>query len=364
MELIFGMTLGITFLLILLLSGKLKDNLANLFLLLLLLSVSIGTLYSALLNYHHLQFFIVLPIVNALPVLTGTLIYLYIRFSLYPLNRNAKKTLAHFIPFFVATAINFLIKNESALVFIFVEIILKICVSIIYLILSLYIIRRQDISTKNHFSNTDNFDLKWLKFIVYIGLITYIIYLLLITLGLLKIEVVRNTEFYANLVPFLFVLPMSYYGLTSTNVFLKISAINTDEEVFFPSHKQKSDIKELISSEKADEIYKKLIYLVETEKLFLNENLMIEDIAGNLNLHSKYLSYVINTKSGKTFFDFINQYRVKEFNAEILNPRNKNLTIMTIAYQCGFGSKSSFNRVYKNELGISPRQFIKNANNQ
>jgi AraC-like DNA-binding protein len=121
----------------------------------------------------------------------------------------------------------------------------------------------------------------------------------------------------------------------------------------------KNEKKELISKEEASFILQKIILIIETKKLFEDENLMIEDLAREIDLHSKYVSYVINTIAGKNFFDFINQFRIKEFNAEVLSPQNKNLTFLTIAFNCGFGSKSAFNRAYKSEMGISPTEFIK-----
>jgi AraC-like DNA-binding protein len=171
----------------------------------------------------------------------------------------------------------------------------------------------------------------------------------------------------ANMIVFLFILPISYYGITYTTVFAQISTFDAEDEDGLldafagkPFLKDKApEAKELIAFEKAVTIYQELLILMETKKPYLDEDLMLEHLAKELNQHSKYLSYVINAQAKMTFFDFINHFRVQEFNRKVLEPKNRQLTFLSIAFDCGFGSKSSFNRAYKNEMGISPTEFIK-----
>ena len=57
------------------------------------------------------------------------------------------------------------------------------------------------------------------------------------------------------------------------------------------------------------------------------------------------------------FFDYINQYRVQEFKAAVTDPKNKNYSLLGIAFECGFNSKSAFNRMFKKSTGLTPSQF-------
>ncbi len=365
MEIVLSMALGITLLLVVLLIRKLKENRANAYLLVLLVSVFLGTIYAILFNYFNFSFFIIGHIFNALPALFGVFTFLYVRQSLAMTQRCDKNCLFHSLPFILATVLSYFETSELSFVSIVLNIGLKILVSILYLIISHNLIQKQQIFTRNHFSNLDKVDLKWLHFIVKLGLISYFLYFFFMLLWAFDVQFIQHIDAYSNLVVLIFILPISYYGLTTTTVFAQISSANyilqEDAENLNESKKveHKTELKELISSQKADEIFTNLLFLIETKKIYLLDNLMLEYIAKELNLHSKYLSYVINNKSGKTFFDFINYFRVKEFNKQVLNPANKHLTLLAIAFNCGFGSKSSFNRAYKNEMGISPSQFIK-----
>jgi len=365
MDIVLSMTLGINVLIIFLLIEKLKFNFANIYLLGLLISVFIGTAFTIYINHYSPPPPLIADIINSLPVLSGTLTYFYIKDSLFKVERFKPSMFLHLLPFGLAVILCSFDKDELSLVSLFLNIGLKICVSIVYILVSLNIIKKQQILTKNHFSNTDSVDLKWLAFIVKTGLFTYILYLIILCFWFFKIQIVENLVSYANLIVLIYILPIAYYGLTATNVFIKISSINSKIDAAFDSNDDSDQItinngpKELINSEKADEIYVNLLEQIDFQKLYRLENLTLEDLAKELNLHSRYLSYVINTKSGKTFFDLINHYRIKEFNIEVLNPQNKHLTILAIAFDCGFGSKSSFNRAYKSEMGISPTQFIK-----
>ena len=54
----------------------------------------------------------------------------------------------------------------------------------------------------------------------------------------------------------------------------------------------------------------------------------------------------------------MNEYRVEEFKRQIQNPQNKHLTLLAVALDCGFNSKSTFNRAFKNATGTTPKEFL------
>jgi len=370
MEVILSMTLGITILLLILTFGKIKENFANIFLFSLLFSVAIGSAFVISLKYVLIPSKFIIIFVDAIPVLFGTFTYLYVRYSILSLTKLNKFDLLHFSIFFITILLSFFEGSEFSIISIILNIVLKILVSIIYLILALKLLKNKNEISKNQLSNTDKIDLNWLVFIVKIGLISYFLYLIIMIIWVLNINILENIFIYSNLLVFVYILPIGYYGLRKTTVFVTIANLNNDKiieaEILTLSQNtilKKSVSKELINSEKAEIIYQNLLELINTKKIYRNENLMLEDIAKELNLHSKYLSYVINTKSGKTFYDFINYFRIIEFNEQAINPVNKNLTFLAIAYNCGFGSKSSFNRAYKNLMGKSPSEFLNKQKN-
>lgn len=112
-----------------------------------------------------------------------------------------------------------------------------------------------------------------------------------------------------------------------------------------------------INGEHSKKIALDLIKLTETEKLYLNSDLKYSEVASRLGISARYLTEVLNREIGKSFNDFINEYRVKEVQQRIRNNDMENLTLYGIALESGFNSKSSFNRVFKKHTGFAPSEF-------
>ena len=115
----------------------------------------------------------------------------------------------------------------------------------------------------------------------------------------------------------------------------------------------------LISDENAIELTKKLVNYMETENPFLNSELRIQDLAVSLDLPVHILSYIINKNLDKNFFDFVNTYRIEEAKRRLKDPSYNNITIVAIAFDCGFNSKATFNRLFKLHTSTTPSQFKK-----
>lgn len=98
---------------------------------------------------------------------------------------------------------------------------------------------------------------------------------------------------------------------------------------------------------------------IETEKPYLNSDLSLRSLADQLGVHPNQLSWLLNNGFGKNFNEFINHYRIEAFKKMAKDPESEKLKIMTIAYDCGFNSKTVFNTYFKRETGITPKQFLK-----
>ncbi|NBC08009.1 MAG: helix-turn-helix domain-containing protein [Bacteroidetes bacterium] len=111
-------------------------------------------------------------------------------------------------------------------------------------------------------------------------------------------------------------------------------------------------------------LYFELKELVETEKLYLDSSLTLKDIADQLNTNTKYLSQVINHHIGSNFQTFVNAYRIEEAKEKILDDKYSNLTLFGIALQCGFKNKSTFYKVFRDKVGMTPKAYLKNIASQ
>ncbi len=97
---------------------------------------------------------------------------------------------------------------------------------------------------------------------------------------------------------------------------------------------------------------------VEKHKPYTNPQLSLNELATKLKMPPHVLSRVINDGFGKNFFDFINTYRIEEFKRRADDPHYKNFTLLGIAYEVGFNSKSAFNRSFKKITGQTPREHF------
>lgn len=102
-----------------------------------------------------------------------------------------------------------------------------------------------------------------------------------------------------------------------------------------------------------------LVALLETEKPFLDPQISLSDLSEKLSVSTKQLSQVINQSFHKSFFDFINSYRIQEVQQILKESKDDKLTVLEAMYEGGFNSKSSFNTAFKKETGLTPTEFRK-----
>jgi AraC-like DNA-binding protein len=102
----------------------------------------------------------------------------------------------------------------------------------------------------------------------------------------------------------------------------------------------------------------KVLKIIETEKPYLNPELTLSELAEKLRTNTSILSQVINAGFNKNFNDFVNEYRVEAFKQKAQSPDFQHLTLLAIAYECGFNSKTTFNRAFKKVTNLMPSEFI------
>ena len=115
----------------------------------------------------------------------------------------------------------------------------------------------------------------------------------------------------------------------------------------------------LLTDTEVEQLGRRLHQQLNKNELFLNADLTLRDVAEALDSTEKKVSYLLNQKLQTTFYELINTYRVEKFKSEVVKPQNKNLSILGIALNCGFPSKSSFYRAFKSHVAMSPSEYIK-----
>ena len=94
-------------------------------------------------------------------------------------------------------------------------------------------------------------------------------------------------------------------------------------------------------------------------KLYLNPDLSLKDLASYLELPANYVSQLLNLGFQKNFSEYVNSYRVNEFKERVLLEEYKGLTLMAVAYDSGFNSKTVFNTFFKKIEGTTPNSYLR-----
>lgn len=108
----------------------------------------------------------------------------------------------------------------------------------------------------------------------------------------------------------------------------------------------------------AKEDLARLLDLMESEHPHLDPELSLRGLADFLDLHPNRLSRLLNEEMGQNFNEFVNRWRLEEFKAAARTPGNQHLTLLGIALQCGFNSKTVFNAFFKKTMGTTPRAWL------
>ncbi len=117
----------------------------------------------------------------------------------------------------------------------------------------------------------------------------------------------------------------------------------------------------ILPMEETKKYIRKLMYLLEVEKIYKDSDLSIKFVASKLLLSSRNLSEIINDELKMSFSEFITEFRIKEAQRILSDPKTRDKSVLDIAYDVGYNSKSAFNRAFKNITRMTPSQFRKNA---
>ena len=350
-----------------------KNKNANFFLAFFILTYSVSFLpfffyKNDLLIPTYLLSLIILP-ANSL---IGVFLYYYTLFMTVRIEKLNKKDVVHFLFFLffiVFMMVNYFFNKNSydiidqrhivAPAMILVMIGCGIVISIIYTILSYIKIKKYSKDIKNYTSDIESIDMSWINKIIYYSILSTFVFIICFSITVGKVSSLYIVSI--DIVVFIIMLfILAFYIINQPEVSkenremysilsnLKIKHKNTSakryEKVNLDIHTQ--------------ERYLKLLKeYMEKNKPYLNERITIKDLSEGLKLPYYQLSVVINNLLNKNFYDFINEYRIREVLSVLNESKNESVNILTIAFKCGFNSKSTFNRVFKNKMGTTPSMY-------
>lgn len=191
---------------------------------------------------------------------------------------------------------------------------------------------------------------KWLKWFVgsYFGFaFVFALYIFLVRFQIMD----PIYDYFIDLAIVLFIGMLSFFGFVQPEVF---AGKSLKEIIPFVKYR-KTGLSEALSIEMKE----KLLRLMQHKQPYLNNELRLDDLALLLNLSRNHTSQIINEHFNLSFFDFINQYRVKDAKNLLLQNKEDGTTITQIAYDVGFNNRASFYKAFKKFADDSPSNYIK-----
>lgn len=295
-----------------------------------------------------------------LPLLHGVLLYFYVSSMTNQLPKNKNILLLNCLPIILAylyLSINFfplpaaqkiqVYQHNGAGYEVFNTILYYTIIlsGVIYVFWSSLLLRKHRQNILNQFSDLEKVNLQWLQILTWgIG-----------GIWLVVIFIQNDLLIFGGAAVFVFLI--GFFGIRQVGIFTtnQMDYNNDQEAQEAPKDKY---AKSGLTAELSDKLYQALIRLMTEEAIYQKNDLSVNDLAIKLNVHPNYLSQIINEREGKNFYDFINTYRIEAFKNLIADPKNQRLTLLALAYDCGFNSKSSFNRHFKKATGQTPSEYF------
>ncbi|MDO9261812.1 MAG: helix-turn-helix domain-containing protein [Flavobacteriaceae bacterium] len=303
-------------------------------------------------------------------MLHGPFLYMYITALTTKKYNLSKSDLLHFVPpagFIVYLLFSFMFPQysdrinmnhvsndiEPPLPFV-IFLILTALSGPVYFVLSVNLFRKLDINIFNNFSYSEDIDLDWLRKLVYIfGIVWSALMIIAIIHHVFKLYSMVFCTDGLFLSLSIFILLIGYFGLRQKEIFNNLN----DERGDFIKDTPIKYVGLTLKEADIDYYIKKIKHHMINEKPYLISNLTLPQLAANLEIPSHHLSKVINENFENNFFDFINQYRIEEVKTKLADPKFKNFSLLGIALDSGFNSKSAFNRVFKKMTGLTPSKY-------
>lgn len=217
----------------------------------------------------------------------------------------------------------------------------------IYSIGSLMVLARHQKEIKNYYSKIEGVSLKWMQAPILIFIAYHFIWRI--------ITEVDRFGFRMELREYYFLPNFTLLSILTCWVGFK-AYIQPQKELIRRDYSKQEDP---IPAVKLDPDFAKKVHrIMQGKKLYLNPDLNLNMLANELKMKPKLLSAELNQNLNQNFYDFVNSYRVNAFKEKIKGPDHERLSILGLAFECGFSSKSTFNHVFKKFTKETPSQFL------
>jgi len=345
---------------------------ANKWLAFLLTTISLHLLeYAANITGLTLKYPIFIAITYPLLFCMGPLYYIYCRYLLDKSHKTNYKTILHFLPSVIVllmmlpfysmppdTKTGFMqglskggtlkIPAEQLIFMAF-----HVAQTVAYIFVAHKFIGKKEEELKDFSSDVLVIKkLEWLNtFSLYFSIYFLLYFILVVALSFLNSYQVQ-VDYVMLLITSVSIYAIGYTSISNPEIFKAIP--NLELQPFEQNIEKQQD--GLRNTGKFPELKEKLLKYMDEQKPYLKSDLKISDLADSLSVPYYHLSQLINDDFLVNFYDFINKYRVEEAK-KMLVEDTRNYKIIAIAYEVGFNSKATFNRVFKKYTDLTPSEF-------
>lgn len=337
-------------------------------------SVSITHFYFLRTGLYY-QFPHFMGISNTMLYLFGPLFYFYVKLLIDRNYKFRRKDALHFIPFVLCCIyiIPFLAKSGqeklrylnhgmyAERIYDYFIAVSQIILLFIYLYMIRRMLKRHNIRLRNNASSVEKIDLAWINKGIFCFLATFGVMTVLIIFQIMGYNTERIFHVIIPVMVTTVIFSMGFLGLRQQEIPVLEGTVEEEEEEEIQPVRTKYE-KSTLTPEKADEYLENLKCIMEKEKPFLDPELTLQSLSEMLSVQPHHLSQVMNEKLNMSFFDFVNSYRVNEAKHLLISPDKSHLTVLAIAGEAGFNSKSAFNTAFKKFTGLTPTEFKRQTN--
>ena len=317
------------------------------------------------LNNPSSKFLNILPI--SLTLLYGPLLFLYISSISSELKNLRKSVVWHFIPFIVFSIMSSLCFEAD--IFLKIIAVSGVVSGVTYCVFTYHLLKKHKQLIAEQFSHVEKISLNWVsKLVTGILFIWSGVVVLVVLNRILNISVSLNWFFLC--IP-LFISYIGYYGLKQQIIFTNVQFENYTKNEAVPKNlkqqnnggfkkgNEKSYKKSVLCPNDMEMIYKSLENVMQTQKLYLLPTLSLKELSEASSIAQHHITQTLNEYASVNFYDYTNAYRVATFKKKLQQGDAEKFSLLGIAFDCGFNSKSSFNRIFKNSTGQSPSEYKK-----
>jgi len=300
-------------------------------------------------------------------LLHGPLIWLYVKSLTSPVFVWRPAFLLHLVPFLTMVFVNWfqlytlptaekiaMVTSESYRhqPSFYVWTVLIAFSNLGYLLWAMWLVRRYQHRLTLFFSDDNVIDLQWLKVLLVSSVLAYGVingvFVINAFWPFVNVMWMQLATFAAGSV---FVLFIGFFGHRQGNVFSQPQVGQVMESLPEPA-----EMHDPVPP--SDELFiRRLLSHMDSEKPWIDPEITLSRLAEQLGTSPDYLSGIMNGRLNRNFFDFVNHYRVEEFKRRCCNPALGHLTLVGIAFDCGFNSKATFNRVFKKFTNYTPSAY-------